>query len=45
MTVVPHAWRYLTEGLWDDPKTRLTAVATVLTIISLVVGLVRIPFS
>jgi hypothetical protein len=45
MAVVPDAWRRLTEGLWDDPKTRLTTVATVLTITSTAVGLVLIPFS
>jgi hypothetical protein len=45
MTIVPHAWRWLTESLWDDPKARLPAVATVLTIISLIAGLVRILFS
>jgi hypothetical protein len=41
--VVPHTWRRLTEG--DDPKTVLATIGAILTIVSLVVGLVRIPFS
>jgi hypothetical protein len=46
MTVVPHAWRRLKKGgLWDDPKTVLATLGAILTIISTVVGLLRIPFS
>ena len=45
MTVVPHAWRRLNDGLWDDPKTVLATLGAILTIISTVVGLLRIPFS
>jgi hypothetical protein len=45
MTVVPHGWRRLNDGLWDDPKTVLATLGAILTIISTVVGLLRIPFS
>jgi uncharacterized protein YjeT (DUF2065 family) len=44
MAVVPHTWRRLTEGLWDDPKTRLTRLATVVGITLGVVQLVQMPF-
>lgn len=45
MAVVPHAWRCLTEGVWDDPKTRLTALAMIVGIMVGVVQLVQTPFS
>jgi uncharacterized protein YjeT (DUF2065 family) len=44
MAVVPHAWRRLNDGLWQDPKTGLATIATVVGIASGVIGLVLIPF-
>ena len=45
MAVVPHAWRRLNDGLWEDPKTGLATISLVVGIASGVLGLVLIPFS
>ena len=45
MAVVPHAWRRLNDGLWDDPKTSLATIATVVGIASALVSVVLIPFA
>jgi hypothetical protein len=45
MAIVPHAWRRLNDGLWDDPKTSLATMATMVGIASGVVSLVLLPFA
>jgi hypothetical protein len=45
MAVVPHAWRRLNRGLWDDPKTGLATIATIVGVSSGLVSLVLIPFA
>jgi hypothetical protein len=40
-----HAWRRLNDGLWDDPKTALATIATVVGITSGLASLVVIPFA
>lgn len=45
MTVVPHAWRRLNQGLWATPQTSLATIATCLGIVSTVAALIRPVFA